>query len=1375
MSNTGQDNSGARTVGSFDFAAVFGTGSNTAGYDLDSIVLSLGNAPTGTGTLTLTVREDASGDPSGTVLYTLTNPGTVQGNSLNTFAAPADATLDADSTYWVVMSYSDNSGGPNWWRMNLSDGIDSGGATGWTIDTPYKVDSRTSPDGWSVQSSSRGMKLQVKGTVIGGTLSTDATLSALALQDASDNSAITLSPTFVSGTTSYTASEANDVDEITVLPTVNESNATYEIQDGDGTALVDASSATGFQVALSEGENTVKVEVTAEDTTTTETYTVVVTRLRRVTTTPAAPPEIAVPNDWSLIPTGRSAGDKFRLLFLSSMKTNGESYDIADYNTFIQGLVAVGHTDIQTYSSGFRAVGCTPDSDATANTATTGSGVRIYWLNGAKAADNYGDFYNGNWDEEAADKNESGTNGPDTSNSSNYPLTGCDDDGTEDVDGGTSYALGESQVRVARPDSSAGNAGPLTSNSDTAKANTRPMYGLSQVFEVAVAGNTPASGAPAITGAAQVGKVLTAGLGTIADAEDLPGTFPDDYTFQWVRVNADGSNPVNKGTDSSTYTVVVGDVGKKIFVEVSFTDGGGTAEGPLTSAAYPSNAPVAAAAGACPADNDWCTTLTVGLNETKVFNTVTFSTYGYSDPGRPSIPDGDLDEPTIDYGGTSWSVLFMQIVDAHISGDDAVEIALDAHVPLGSVFDLGGTTFTADAAARRPTGQYSWAVPAGFAWVHGQDVTVSVKLGSTTPSCDGVWCATLTVKALDGGNHFGCANSQSGKACSNSSTLTEDEFIHASTDYDVTSVQVRSNGQVQFWMTPDIATGSESLVLHIGSETFPFQSAHTKQSNNRRWNNTGLSWSAGEAVALKLTEAVAAEVILPAPRLPSVDDPNAIWMATLTVADLGSNQYGYDGSQGGLTDTAFTYLGDDTPLSGGTYQEVGTLYTIDELFYDTDTGQLLFSLDGAFVDVNADAANNIFVDVGGERKSFSDGAHSAGTYTFTFPDPSWTGGEEVTVKIVVLKETNGPVDLAATTEESDDQFDVTLTWTAPMEAVTGYRVEHQPDPALQWRTLESSQTGTTYADSGLGRGTVRYYRVAALRSGGASYSEIVRVQAEPETTEVPEKVNFVDVKPAAGSNRALEVAWNRPRTPLSRAPATGYHVQYAQHDGAAPAWRDGEDWATVTFPRWMERLPWRTWSGVVEAIEFEESTERSASLKTVVTGLKSGTNYRVRVRGCTEAGCGDWSYPRRWTTSGATLNATEGQPLTATLEDFPVNHDGSSAFTFRIAFSAEVVISRQDMKEHALTVVGGTVTRARRVDRRKDLWELTVEPAGTGAVSVLVPLGRACTETGALCTADGQMLTTGLGHSVPGPAPVAQGQQALDAARGGLRVGAGRA
>ena len=123
-------------------------------------------------------------------------------------------------------------------------------------------------------------------------------------------------------------------------------------------------------------------------------------------------------------------------------------------------------------------------------------------------------------------------------------------------------------------------------------------------------------------------------------------------------------------------------------------------------------------------------------------------------------------------------------------------------------------------------------------------------------------------------------------------------------------------------------------------------------------------------------------------------------------------------------------------------------------------------------------------------------------------------------------------------------------------------------------------------------------------------------------------------------------------------------------------------------------------------------------------------------------------------------NAAEADTLTAALEDIPANHDGSSAFTFRIAFSEEVNISRRSMRDHALAVTGGTVSDARRVDGRKDLWELTVEPAGTGPVSILVPQDRACTETGALCTADGRMLSTGLGQLVPGPPPAPPPAQA---------------
>ena len=124
---------------------------------------------------------------------------------------------------------------------------------------------------------------------------------------------------------------------------------------------------------------------------------------------------------------------------------------------------------------------------------------------------------------------------------------------------------------------------------------------------------------------------------------------------------------------------------------------------------------------------------------------------------------------------------------------------------------------------------------------------------------------------------------------------------------------------------------------------------------------------------------------------------------------------------------------------------------------------------------------------------------------------------------------------------------------------------------------------------------------------------------------------------------------------------------------------------------------------------------------------------------------------------------TEATPLTATLEDLPTNHDGSSAFSFQIAFSADVDVTPENMRDHALTVSGATVTNAARVDGRSDLWELTVEPAGTGAVSILVPLNRACTETGALCTAQGGMLTIAPAQSIPGPSQGPQAPQGLTA------------
>ena len=120
-----------------------------------------------------------------------------------------------------------------------------------------------------------------------------------------------------------------------------------------------------------------------------------------------------------------------------------------------------------------------------------------------------------------------------------------------------------------------------------------------------------------------------------------------------------------------------------------------------------------------------------------------------------------------------------------------------------------------------------------------------------------VWCATLTVQDLAGPSGHGCANSQSGKACSNPSHLTEDEFRHDGTDYDVTSISVATNGDLKLWLAPDPTAPTRTLVLVVDGERFAL--AHSGGSTSgsrtgRQWSGTGLSWSTGATVELRLVE-----------------------------------------------------------------------------------------------------------------------------------------------------------------------------------------------------------------------------------------------------------------------------------------------------------------------------------------------------------------------------------------------------------------------------------------------------------------------------------------------------------------------------------------
>jgi len=102
-------------------------------------------------------------------------------------------------------------------------------------------------------------------------LSADASLSVLTMSQGA------LMPAFSSSVYAYSVTVENNVSALTVTPTASDTNATVKVN-----STTVSSGATSYNIALSAGTNTITVEVTAQDGTSTQTYTVIITRAQAV-------------------------------------------------------------------------------------------------------------------------------------------------------------------------------------------------------------------------------------------------------------------------------------------------------------------------------------------------------------------------------------------------------------------------------------------------------------------------------------------------------------------------------------------------------------------------------------------------------------------------------------------------------------------------------------------------------------------------------------------------------------------------------------------------------------------------------------------------------------------------------------------------------------------------------------------------------------------------------------------------------------------------------------------------------------------------------------------------------------------------------------
>ena len=163
------------------------------------------------------------------------------------------------------------------------------------------------------------------------------------------------------------------------------------------------------------------------------------------------------------------------------------------------------------------------------------------------------------------------------------------------------------------------------------------------------------------------------------------------------------------------------------------------------------------------------------------------------------------------------------------------------------------------------------------------------------------------------------------------------------------------------------------------------------------------------------------------------------------------------------------------------------------------------------------------------------------------------------------------------------------------------------------------------------------------------------------------------------------------------------------------------------------------------AVALTDADKATAGF-TAPAGLSADATLTFSLRVIDEAGLTD---------EDAVSVAVRGSPpLTAAFSSAPASHDGAALFTVELRFSEEVRASYLWFSESVFEVTGGSVRGARRLTQGSNIgWLITLVPGGDADMVLTLPANRDCSETGAICTADGRTLARSVQLTVPGPAP----------------------
>ena len=805
--------------------------------------------------------------------------------------------------------------------------------------------------------------------------------------------------------------------------------------------------------------------------------------------------------------------------------------------------------------------------------------------------------------------------------------------------------------------------------------------------------NTLATGAPTISGTAQVGETLAADTTGIADDDGLDSVA---FYYQWLAADAE----IN-GATAPTYILVADDEGKAIKVRVSLTDDAGNDE-ILFSAA------TTAVAAAPPPPNTPATGLPTITGTAQVGETLAANTTGIEDA------DG-LDNVTFTY---QWLADDAEINGATaptyilVAADEgkAIKVRVSLTDDAGNDEELSSAATGAVATAPPPPNTPATGLPT---------ITGTAQVGETLAAdttgiedADGLDNVTFTYQWLADDAEINGATARTyilvaadeGKAIKVQVSLTDDagndeELSSAATGAVATAPPPPNTPATGLPTITGTAQLGETLAADttgiedadgLDNVTFTYQWLADDAEINRATARTYILVADDEGKAIKvqvsLTDDAGNDEILfsaattavaaapPPPNTPATGLPTITGTAQVGET-LAANTTGIEDADG-LDNVTFTYqwLADDAEINGATARTY--------ILVADDEGKAI----KVQVSLTDDAGND---------EELTSAATTAVAAAPPPPNTPATGLPTITGTAQV-----GDTLTAVTTgiEDADGLDNVIFSY--------------------QWIRNDGS-TDTDIQDA-----------------MGSSYT---LVDADAGKT-IKVKVSFTD---DAGheetlSSTATASVEARPNSPATGAPTISGTVQVRETLTASTSGiADTDGLTNVSYSyQWIRN------DGSADTV-IQDATGSSYTL----VDADEGKTIKVKVSFTDDAG-----NEETLTSAASASVAGAPEPITVILENNPASHNGTDEFTFQIRFSEHFKLSYKTLRDHAFAVVGGTVKKAQRQVKGSNIgWTITVEPASNAHVEIVLPATTDCGATGAICTADGRKLSNSLDFTVVGP------------------------